>query len=236
MLAALNVLMHLLITVVFPVLVLQKDLFGTGYSFSLWLGPTGAFMLSALVPAGYVLGMQFKNRKVSPVWLLFTLSALINGLSSFWWTDGLTFALKDSSGSLFLATSTAVSLLIKKPLFGFVIREYLSVTGPLDPRVEHFLQNRGHRLIVLSTVILMLKGLTVATLNTLVKFHLVTGPFGTPEFNQGLSLALAFMVPVAYLSTALAYTGIFVLWQWGLRGKLRFPFAPSEWSKAMVQV
>ncbi|MFC5599566.1 hypothetical protein [Deinococcus cellulosilyticus] len=228
---------HLLVTVAFPVLVLQQDLFGTGWGVQDFAGPTFAFMISALVPALYVLGMQLGNRQASPVWLLFTLSTLVNALSSFWWTDGLTFAVKDSSGSLFLAVSTLTSLLVGKPLFRFVVREYLSVVPQLTADdLTRLLHGPVRTLVQQSTVVLFLKGLTVASVNTYVKFHMVKGSFGTEAFNQSLSLAVAVMVPVAYLATVTAYTLIFVLWKHKLGRHLTFPFSPQVLHQALLHV
>ncbi|GGJ36351.1 hypothetical protein GCM10008938_23040 [Deinococcus roseus] len=198
------------------------------------LTPTFAFMLSALIPCLYLLVLQLRNRRASAVWLLFTLSTLINALASFWWIDGWTFALKDSSGSLFLATSTLVSLLLGKPLFGVVLREYLQLDRQSKHAVEAFLQGPGQKLVVLSTRVLCLKGLTVATLNTLVKHQLVTAPFGTPEFNAQLAGAVAWMVPVAYLATTVAYSVIVLIWKVGLGAKLHFPFTPRVWTEALA--
>lgn len=225
---------HVLVTVLFPILMLQRDLLGSGWGVQELTGPTVAFMLSALVPGLYVLAMQFRNRRASPVWLLFTLSTLVNALSSFWWTEGLTFAVKDSSGSLFLAFSTLVSLLAGRPLFGFVVREYLSVAGEGEDRAVHaVLEGPARTLVQLSTVILFLKGLTVALVNTTVKYHMVQGRFGTEAFNQSLSGAVAVMVPVAYLATVTAYSLIFLVWKHRMGQHLHFPFSPQVLRRAL---
>lgn len=224
---------NLLVTVVFPVLLLRPRLPGLDWGVSDLLSPPVTFMLAALIPCLYLLGLQLWKRQASAVWLLFTLSTVVNRLASFWWTDGLTFALKDSSGSLFLATSTLVSLLLGKPLFGVVLREYLHTVPGSTSTTERFLQGPGRPLVSASTWVLCMKGFVVAVTNTLVKHHLVTAPFGTVLFNSQLSNAAFLMVPMAYLATGVAYTMILLVWKRGLGSNLHFPFAPRVWVQAM---
>lgn len=226
-----HLLLNVMVTAFFPLVVLQKNLPGLDWGMHDLITPTGAFLLAALVPALYLLVQHFRSRKTSVLWLLVTLSTLINALMGFWWVSGLLFAIKDSSGSLFLATCTGLSLLVGRPLFGSILKEFLQPqTAQQEVTLEKFMHHpTGKRLIQLSTLLLCLKGLTVAGLNITLKHQMVKSTFGTASFNEELALAMGWMIPIAYLATGITYSLLGLVWFFHLRPDLKLSLQRAHW-------
>jgi hypothetical protein len=209
-----DLILNLIFTVALPVLMLQQNLFGSNWGVHVWVGNIGAFMLAALTPFAYLLFAQSKRKTVSPIWIMVTTSALLGALAAFWLVGGIWFAIKDSLGSIFLALSALISIALKKPLFYWVLLEFL---GPQTPQENKLLEwaNTQKPVIFLtysSTLLLMIKGSSVALLNIWVKYHTVTATFGTLEFNTQLSRAITIMIPTAYLATTFTYSLITFFW------------------------
>jgi hypothetical protein len=226
-----DLILNLIFTVALPVLMLQHNLFGLGWGVYLWVGNIGAFMLAALIPFGYLLFSQTKHKTVSPLWLMVTTSALLGALAAFWWVGGIWFAIKDSLGSIFLALSALISMLFRKPLFYWVLLEFL---GPKTPQERELLEwaNKQKPVVFLtysSTLLLMIKGSSVALLNIWVKYHTVTAAFGTPEFNGQLSRAITIMIPSAYLATTFTYSLITFFWWRAFKMPLKTILKRSSW-------
>ncbi|GEM44502.1 hypothetical protein [Deinococcus cellulosilyticus] len=233
--APLNLLLNLLMTALFPLVALQKKLPGLDWGLHELITPAGAFMVAALVPATYLLVQRWQSRKTSVLWLLVTVSTLLNALMGFWWVSGLLFALKDSSGSLFLATCTGLSLVLRRPLFGFILWEFLQPQGEVQQQVlrDFMEKGRGRQLVWFSTFLLCVKGLTVAGLNISIKFQLVKSPFGTPDFNAQLAEAMTLMIPIAYLATLVTYSVLFLVWFLHLRPSLKLVLHRKHWFEVL---
>ncbi len=232
-----DLILNLIFTVALPVLMLQQNLFGLGWGVYLWVGTIGAFMLAALIPFAYLLFAQIKHKTVSLLWTLVTYSALLGALAAFWWVDGLWFAIKDSSHSIFLALICFVSLIVKKPLFYWVLLELLNPQTPEEHKLLEWanLQKSVIFLTRSSTLLLMCKGTFVSLVNIWVKYHIVTARFKTLEFNQQLSHAIAIMIPLSYLTTALVYSLIIFLWWRAFRMPLKTILMRSSWWDALAR-
>jgi hypothetical protein len=64
------------------------------------LGPVPAYLLSALVPVGWVLAdLSLVSRRFNFITAFLGLSAIVRGLLAFWFVDGALYALKDTVGA-----------------------------------------------------------------------------------------------------------------------------------------
>src|ERR671910_501098 len=164
---------------VVPILVLP--------SFSPPLGAVPAYLLSALIPVGWVLAdLVFVSRRFNFITAFLGLNAIVRGLLAFWFVDGALYALKDTLGSILIVLVLGGSLLLGHPLLGAFVAQALD---PRTPQQEASLQRLFAerpvaRTLLVSTAGLALLNALTAAINFLLNLWIVTAPFGTGEFNS----------------------------------------------------
>ena len=80
------------------------------------LGAIPAYLVSALVPVGWVVAdLLFITKRLNFITAFLGLNALVRGLLAFWFVDGVLFALKDSAGSAVTVSVLGGSLLLGRP-------------------------------------------------------------------------------------------------------------------------
>ena len=93
------------------------------------LGAVPAYLLSALIPVGWVLvDLFFVSRRFNFITAFLGLNAIVRGLLAFWFVDGALYALKDTVGSILIVVVFGGSLLLGHPLLGAFVAQ------ALDPR------------------------------------------------------------------------------------------------------
>ncbi len=151
------------------------------------LGAVPAYLVSALIPVGWVLAdLLFITKRLNFITAFLGLSALVRGLLAFWFVDGFLFALKDSAGSAVTVLVFGSSLLVGRP----AVRAFAKQS--LDPRTPEqasalrrlFAERSVARTLVLSTTILAAVHAAAGVVNFLLNLSIVTAPFGTTEFNE----------------------------------------------------
>jgi hypothetical protein len=76
------------------------------------LGAVPAYLLSALIPVGWVLAdLLFLSRRFNFITAFLGLNAIVRGLLAFWFVDGALYALKDTVGSILIVVVFGGSLL-----------------------------------------------------------------------------------------------------------------------------
>ena len=193
------------------------------------LGAVPAYLISALVPVGWVvIDLFFITKRLNFITAFLGLNALVRGLLAFWFVDGFLFALKDSAGSAVTVLVFGGSLLLGRP----ALRAFAEQS--LDPRTPEqasaleklFGERPVTRMLVLGTAMLALVHAAAGAANFLLNLSIVTASFGTPEFNGQVATVnaitrLALGIPEV-LATGLAIWLVFrALYS-------RLPDAPGE--------
>ncbi|CAA9496848.1 MAG: hypothetical protein AVDCRST_MAG25-3686 [uncultured Rubrobacteraceae bacterium] len=150
------------------------------------LGAVPAYLISALVPVGWVAAdLLFITRRLNFITTFLGLSALVRGLLAFWFVDGFLFALKDSAGSAVTVAVFGGSLLLGRPALRAFAQQSLD---PRTPRqgaalAKLFAERPVARVLFLGTASLAAVHAVAGIANFLLNFSIVVAPFGTAEFN-----------------------------------------------------
>ena len=180
------------------------------------LGAVPAYLISALVPVGWVVvDLLCITKRLNFITAFLGLNALVRGLLAFWFVDGFLFALKDSAGSAVTVLVFGGSLLLGRP----ALRAFAEQS--LDPRTPEqasaleklFGERPVARTLVWGTASLALVHAAAGLANFLLNLSIVTAPFGTPEFNAQVATVnavtrLALGIPEV-LATGLAIWLVF---------------------------
>ena len=151
------------------------------------LGAVPAYLLSALVPVGWVLAdLSLLSGRFNFIAAFLGLNAVVRGVLAFWFVDGALYALKDTVGSILVALVFGGSLLLGRPLLGAFVAQAL---GPRTLEQEAslgrlFAERPVARALLVSTAGLALLNAATAAINFLLNLRMVGAPFGTGEFNS----------------------------------------------------
>ncbi len=150
------------------------------------LGAVPAYLISALVPVGWVVAdLLFITKRLNFITAFLGLNALVRGLLAFWFVDGALFALKDSAGSAVTVLILGGSLLLGRPALRAFAEQGLDPRTPQQESALHslFAERPVVRSLVVGTAMLTLVHAAAGTANFLLNLSIVTAPFGTDEFN-----------------------------------------------------
>jgi hypothetical protein len=176
---SLNLALDVLLGAVVPILILAY--------LSDPLGAVPAYLVSALIPVGWVLADLFLiSRRFNFITAFLGLNAIVRGLLAFWFVDGALYALKDTVGSLLIVLVFGGSLLLGRPLLGPFVAQALDPRTPAQrASLERLFAERPvARTILISTAGLALLNAATAAINFALNLWIVTAPFGTEEFNS----------------------------------------------------
>jgi hypothetical protein len=151
------------------------------------LGAVPAYLLSALIPVGWVLADLFLlSKRFNFITAFLGLNAIVRGLLAFWFVDGALYALKDTVGSILIVVVFGGSLLWGRPLLGAFVAQALDPRTPQqEASLERLFAERPvARTLLVSTAGLALLNALTAAINFLLNLWMVTAPFGTGEFNS----------------------------------------------------
>ena len=150
------------------------------------LGAVPAYLISALIPVGWVVvDLFFVTKRLNFITAFLGLNALVRGLLAFWFVDGALFALKDSAGSAVTVLILAGSLLLGRPALRAFAKQGLD---PRTPEQESalrglFAERPVVRALVRGTAMLALVHAAAGVANFLLNLSIVTASFGTDGFN-----------------------------------------------------
>ena len=93
------------------------------------MGAVPAYLLSALIPVGWVMAdLFFLSRRFNFITAFLGLNAIVRGLLAFWFVDGALYAFKDTVGSILIVVVFGGSLAVGTPPAGG-----LRSPGPRSP-------------------------------------------------------------------------------------------------------
>lgn len=150
------------------------------------LGAVPAYVLSALIPVGWVLvDLLFVTRRLNFITGFLGLNAIVRGLLAFWFVDGALFAFKDTVGGILTVLVFGGSLLVGRPVVSAFVAQGLD---PRTPEQETALaglfgEHPVRRSLLLATAILAAVAAATSVANFLLNLAIVTAPFGTEAFN-----------------------------------------------------
>ena len=150
------------------------------------LGAVPAYLLSALVPVGWVVvDLFFVTKRLNFITAFLGLNALVRGLLAFWFVDGALFALKDSAGSVVTVLILGGSLLLGRPALRAFAEQGLDPRTPEQESTLHglFAEPPVRRALVRGTAMLALVHAAAGVANFLLNLSIVTASFGTDGFN-----------------------------------------------------
>ncbi len=150
------------------------------------LGAVPAYLISALVPVGWVVAdLLFITKRLNFITAFLGLNALVRGLLAFWFVDGALFALKDSAGSVVTVLILGGSLLLGRPALRAFAEQGLDPRTPQQESALHslFAERPVARTLVLGTAMLALVHAAAGAANFFLNLSIVTASFGTDGFN-----------------------------------------------------
>ena len=151
------------------------------------LGAVPAYLLSALVPVGWVLAdLSLLSGRFNFIAAFLGLNAVVRGVLAFWFVDGALYALKDSVGSILIVLVLGGSLVLGRPLLGAFVAQALDPRTPeQEASLESLFAERPvARALLVGTAGLALLNAATAAINFLLNLRMVGAPFGTGEFNS----------------------------------------------------
>jgi hypothetical protein len=151
------------------------------------MGAVPAYLLSALIPVGWVLADLFLiSRRFNFITAFLGLNTIVRGLLAFWFVDGVLYAFKDTVGSILIVVVFGGSLVLGRPVLGAFVAQALDPRTPeQEASLERLFAERPvARTLLISTAGLALLNAATAAINFVLNLRIVTAPFGTGEFNS----------------------------------------------------
>ncbi len=235
-----KLILDLIFTLAIPVALLSPSLLGRdikhhGIGFSDILGPVTTYIIAALIPVIYIAIDLLRTRVFNPVTLLAGSGALAGGALAFLRIDGAAFALKDSYRHILTALVMGGSLILGTPFFKFMLKVGLGAASP--PEKQGFLEqilNAPNTVkgLKYATIVMMLEGLIFGAVNFVVNFRIVTGKYGTEEFNGQIANANIKLYLPSLIATFIALGFAYYLVQRGIHqdfGKQVQLFDEDSW-------
>jgi hypothetical protein len=151
------------------------------------LGNITAYVIASLVPVSWVfLDLFFITRRFNFITSYTGLFAVINGLLTFWFVDGLYYALKDSVGFMVTVSLFTGSIVIGKPFLKYFVIQSLNPDTPARvAALDKLLHERSvYRAVVTGSLIIAGVNVVTGTINFFLNLSIVTASFGTEQFNQ----------------------------------------------------
>ncbi|NER00554.1 MAG: hypothetical protein F6K30_28305 [Cyanothece sp. SIO2G6] len=158
------------------------------------LGTTVTYVIAALIPVAWVLtDLLLITRRFNFITSYIGAAALMRGLLSFWFVDGIQFAFKDSVGAIFTVVVFGISVIIHKPVMYYFLMQGM---GPDSPDREQSLKRllaepKVHRSLVHGTILVLVVHLWTGIANFSLNLRIVVASFGTALFNQQVAQANA---------------------------------------------
>jgi hypothetical protein len=173
--------LDLIMGAVIPIIILDR------FSGPDALGAIPAYILAAMVPVAWVvIDLFFITKKFNFITSYVGFTSLVSGLLTFWFVDGVLYALKDSVGLLLRALIFWFSLLLGQPLVKFFLMQVLQAETPeQEQKLSNFFAIPSiQRSFKTGTWIIVIETFLATIANFFLNWWMVVAPFGGEEFNQ----------------------------------------------------
>ncbi|NOK63889.1 MAG: hypothetical protein GFH27_549357n56 [Chloroflexi bacterium AL-W] len=151
------------------------------------LGQVTTYVIAGLVPVAWVfIDLLFITKRFNFITSYVGASAIVRGVLTFWFVDGIQFAFKDTAGFFLTAFIFGGSMIVGKPIMYYFLVQAL---GPNTPEQEKSLRELLHetkvyRSLVNGTIIVLIVNIVTGVVNFFLNLEIVVAAFGTTEFNQ----------------------------------------------------
>lgn len=175
---SLKLTLDLLFGLVIPVIILSR--------FSEELGAVPAYVISALVPVGWVVvDLLFVTRRFNFITSFLGLNAIVRGILAFWFVDGALYAMKDSAPSLLWVVVFGGSLVFGRPMISaFLAQAFDPRTGEQERSLKSLFDERPvGRALWAGTAAMVVVSVITTVANFFLNLWIVTAEFGTGAFN-----------------------------------------------------
>lgn len=152
-----------------------------------YLGAIPAYVVSALIPVGWVLiDLLLITRRFNYITGFLGLNAAVRGVLAFWFVDGALFALKDSAGGILVTLVSGGLLLLGYPVLGVFVGQSLDPRGPeQESALARLLRDpKVARALRLGTALVVAVFAATTVVNFVLNLRIVTASFGSAEFNS----------------------------------------------------
>jgi hypothetical protein len=212
---------------VIPIIILDR------FSAPNQLGAVTAYVIAALVPVAWVfIDLFFITRKFNFITSYVGFSSIVSGILTFWFVDGLLYAIKDTSGLLLRALIFGGSVLIARPILKYFFLQALNPDTPAKAAaLDHlFGEPSVNRSFVQATWIVAIETLLGAALNFYLNLSMVHAAFGTEAFNRQVAQVNAITRVALTVPSVLA----FALAMW-IMYRAVYQHLPSEEGKSQLE-
>jgi hypothetical protein len=224
---AIKTILDIMMGAVIPIVILDR------FSAPDQLGAVTAYIVAAMVPVGWVfIDLFFVTRKFNFITSYVGFSSIVAGILTFWFVDGLLYAIKDTSGLILRALIFGGSVLIARPILKYFFLQALNADTPAKTTaLDHlFAEPSVGRSFVLATWIVAIETMLAAALNFYLNLTMVHASFGTEAFNRQVAQVNAITRVALTVPSIIAFG--FAMW---LMYRAVYQHLPSEEGKPQLE-
>jgi hypothetical protein len=159
-------------------------------------------------------------------------TSIVGGLLTFWFVDGLLFAIKDTTGLLLRALIFGGSILLARPILKYFFIQALNPDTPAKAQAldELFAERSVGRSFVQATWIVVAETALAAVVNFYLNLRMVLAAFGTEVFNQQVAQVNA----ITRVALSIPSLLTFALAMW-IMYRAVYRHLPSEEGKSQLE-
>ncbi|MGD1896754.1 MAG: VC0807 family protein [Phormidesmis sp.] len=175
----LKLVLDIVIGAVIPVLILNN--------LNEQLGTVMTYIAAAMVSVAWVLIDLFLiTRRFNFISSYVGTFAIGRGLLSFWFVDGLLYAIKDSAGFIFATLIFGGSMLLRRPImYYFIVQGFNPSSLKQERSLKRLLkESRVRRALLQGTKLVLIVSILSGLANFFLNLKIVEASFGTVAFNQ----------------------------------------------------
>jgi hypothetical protein len=197
------------------------------------LGPIAAYVLAALVPVAWVfIDLFFVTKKFNFITSYVGFASIVGGLLTFWFVDGLLYAIKDTVGLLIRVLIFGGSVLIGRPILKYFFIQALNADTPAKEQslTNLFAEPSVNRSFGTATWIVVIETAIAAVVNFYLNLRMVLAAFGTEAFNQQVAQVNAITRVALSVPSMLAF--MIAMW---IMYRAVYRHLPSEEGKSQLE-
>jgi hypothetical protein len=197
------------------------------------LGPIAAYVLAAMVPVAWVfVDLFFVTKKFNFITSYVGFSSIVGGLLTFWFVDGLLYAIKDTIGLLIRVLIFGGSVVVGRPILKYFFIQALNADTPAKAQslTDLFREPSVDKSFGAATWIVVIETAIAAVINFYLNLQMVLAAFGTEAFNQQVAQVNAITRVVLSVPSMLAF--MIAMW---IMYRAVYRHLPSEEGKSQLE-
>jgi hypothetical protein len=197
------------------------------------LGPIAAYVLAAMVPVAWVfVDLFFITKKFNFITSYVGFSSIVGGLLTFWFVDGLLYAIKDTIGLLIRVLIFGGSVVVGRPILKYFFIQALNADTPAKAQslTDLFKEPSVDKSFGAATWIVVIETAIAAVINFYLNLQMVLAAFGTEAFNQQVAQVNAITRVALSVPSMLAF--MIAMW---IMYRAVYRHLPSEEGKSQLE-